>query len=166
MEARLRGVAERSPPAAVGLSLGLLQTLLLREEVDLGGELYKDLGLGISPRIDREAAGGGPLDGRGGDCSVELPLLVLLIGHGIHQPCSQSGAVSPFPKMAGAASALNGFLMMACAFAIGTWLARTMDGTVQPLTSGIWFWTVCIAFCAWFLVPRWGDVAAKPAPTP
>jgi len=130
----------------------------IRRALHLGG--YVSLGAGT-------VLGVMPLLGIVGYWSVFVPLLVLLIGHGIHQPCSQSGAVSPFPKMAGAASALNGFLMMACAFAIGTWLARTMDGTVQPLTSGIWFWTVCIAFCAWFVVPRWGDdVAAKPAPTP
>lgn len=62
----------RPVPVVLGLSLGLLQTLLLRDELDLGGELYKDLGLGlgISPRIDRVAAG--PLEGRGGDGSMEL----------------------------------------------------------------------------------------------
>lgn len=103
-----------------------------------------------------------PLMGVVGYWVILVPLLALLIGHGIHQPCGQSGAVSPFPKMAGAAAALNGFLMMVSAFGVGTWLGNTMDGTVLPMTSGIWFWTVVIAACVWFLVPRWGDFGAPP----
>ena len=68
----------RPVPAAFGLSPGLLQTLLLRDEVDLVGELCKDsgLGLGVSPRIDRVEAG--PLEGRGGDRSVESLIIPLL----------------------------------------------------------------------------------------
>src|SRR5207248_490446 len=38
-----------------------------------------------------------------------LPFLVFMLGHGVHQPCGQSGAIGPFPQAAGAASALNGF---------------------------------------------------------
>jgi len=105
-----------------------------------------------------------PFFGIVGIWTILVPIYGLLIGHGIHQPCSQSGAVSPFPKMAGAASALNGFLMMVAAFFVGTWLGDHMDGTVQPLTSGIWFWTVMIAITAWFVVPRWGDLPQEDAP--
>lgn len=105
-----------------------------------------------------------PFFGIVGIWTILVPIYGLLIGHGIHQPCSQSGAVSPFPKMAGAASALNGFLMMVAAFFVGTWLGDHMDGTVQPLTSGIWFWTVMIAMTAWFVVPRWGDLPQEDAP--
>ncbi len=113
------------------------------------------------------AMGALPLVGVVGYWSIMVPLLVLLVGHGIHQPCGQSGAVSPFPRMAGAAAALNGFLMMVSAFAVGTWLGDAMDGTVQPMTSGIWFWTVCIAASVWFLVPKWGDLGTPPkGPTP
>ena len=65
-----------------------------------------------------------------------------MLGHGVHQPCGQSGAVGPFPRIAGTASALNGFVMMLAAFAMGGWLGWRMDGTVFPLTNGIWFWSV------------------------
>ena len=41
--------------------------------------------------------------------AVVLPLGLFMVGHGIHQPCGQSGAVKPFPKSAGAASAMNVF---------------------------------------------------------
>ncbi|GAB4400966.1 MAG: Bcr/CflA family multidrug efflux MFS transporter [Rhodoferax sp.] len=89
--------------------------------------------------------------------SIMLPQLLFMVGHGIHQPCGQSGAVGPFPKSAGAASALNGFIMMVFAFAMGGWLGGHMDGSVRPLTLGVWFWSVLIAVSAWTLVQRWGD---------
>ena len=86
-----------------------------------------------------------------------LPFYFLMVAHGVHQSCGQSGAVGPFPRTAGAASALNGFPMMAAAFAMGGWLGTHMDGTVFPLTNGIWFWSVLIALAGWTLVQRYGE---------
>jgi DHA1 family bicyclomycin/chloramphenicol resistance-like MFS transporter len=88
--------------------------------------------------------------------SILLPQTLFMIGHGVHQPCGQSGAVGPFPQAAGAASAVNGFLMMLCAFGMGFWLGTHMDGTVLPLTLGVWFWSALIAASAWTLVQRHG----------
>jgi DHA1 family bicyclomycin/chloramphenicol resistance-like MFS transporter len=88
--------------------------------------------------------------------AIMPPFYLFMLGHGIHQPCSQSGAVGPFPQSAGAASALNGFLMMLVAFLIGSWLGTHMDGTVYPLVYGIWFWSVLIAAAAWTLVQKQG----------
>src|SRR3989344_1706929 len=75
---------------------------------------------------------------------------------GWHQPCGQSGAVGPFPKAAGVASALNGFMMMLAAFGIGGWLGMRLDGTVWPLVNGIWFWSVVLALISWTLVQKFG----------
>ena len=91
--------------------------------------------------------------------AIMLPQCLFILGHGIHQPCSQSGAVGPFPQAAGAASALNGFLMMVAAFAMGGWLGTHMDGTVTPLTHGIWFWSVLVALTAWTMVQRQGKTS-------
>jgi DHA1 family bicyclomycin/chloramphenicol resistance-like MFS transporter len=66
------------------------------------------------------------------------PFYLFMLGHGIHQPCGQSGAVGPFPQAAGVASALNGFMMMLAAFAIGFWLGL-------------------LALIAWTLVQRHGE---------
>ena len=88
--------------------------------------------------------------------AIMLPYYLFMLGHGIHQPCGQSGSVGPFPQAAGAASALNGFLMMAAAFVMGGWLGTHMDGTVFPLTLGIWFWSVLLALTAWTLVQKHG----------
>ena len=89
--------------------------------------------------------------------AVMLPYFIFMVGHGVHQPCGQSGAVGPFPHAAGAASALNGFLMMVVAFAMGGWLGTRMDGSVLPLTNGVWFWSIFIALTAWTLVRKYGD---------
>jgi len=88
--------------------------------------------------------------------AILLPQCLFMLGHGIHQPCSQSGAVGPFPRAAGAASAMNGFFMMVAAFAMGGWLGAHLDGTVYPMVFGIWFWSVLIALTAWTLVQRHG----------
>jgi DHA1 family bicyclomycin/chloramphenicol resistance-like MFS transporter len=88
--------------------------------------------------------------------AIELPFCLFMLGHGIHNPCGQSGAVGPFPQAAGAASALNGFISMVFAFGTGQWLGSHMDGTATPLIFGILFWTVLIALSAWTLVQRYG----------
>ena len=97
---------------------------------------------------------------------IMLPYYLFMLAHGVHQPCGQSGAVSPFPQAAGAASALSGFTMMVAAFAMGTWLGGRMSSaeaaTVLPLTNGIWFWSVMIALVAWTLVQRFGDARTAP----
>jgi MFS transporter, DHA1 family, multidrug resistance protein len=99
--------------------------------------------------------------------AIMVPFYLFMMGHGVHQPCGQSGAVSPFPQAAGAASALSGFLMMVVAFFMGGWLGKSLGqagaGSVLPLTNGIWFWSVLIAATAWTLVQRHGEVKTPPA---
>lgn len=96
-----------------------------------------------------------------GTWALVLPFYLFMLAHGVHQPCSQSGAIGPFPKSAGAASAMNGFLMMAVAFGMGSWLGTHMDGTVLPLTRGVWFWSVLIAALAWSVVQKHGEPASE-----
>ena len=84
------------------------------------------------------------------------PFYIFILGHGIHQPCGQSGSVGPFPQAAGAASALGGFLMMAVAFAMGIWLGQQDGGAVHGMAWGIGFWSVVTSFTAWTLIQRIG----------
>ena len=88
--------------------------------------------------------------------AVLLPFYVVAVGHGIHQPCGQTGAIVPFGKAAGTASAVNGFLMMLLAFTTGAWLSKSYDGSVMPMAMGVWFWTACIAAIAWTAVQKYG----------
>nr|MCU0926044.1 Bcr/CflA family drug resistance efflux transporter [Hydrogenophaga sp.] len=97
--------------------------------------------------------------------AIMLPFYLFMLGHGVHQPCGQSGAVGPFPQAAGAASALSGFLMMVVAFAMGGWLGYSLaanPGSVLPLTNGVWLWSVLIATTAWTMVQRHGDSKTPP----
>jgi DHA1 family bicyclomycin/chloramphenicol resistance-like MFS transporter len=88
------------------------------------------------------------------------PFYLFILAHGIHQPCGQSGAVGPFPKAAGAASALGGFLMMMTTFATGLWLGTVKEGSAMPMVQCITFWSILTALSAWFLVLRRGGPRA------
>jgi len=88
--------------------------------------------------------------------AVMVPMYLFTFGHGVHQPCSQSSAVGPFPHRAGTASALNGFLMMLGAFFMGGWLGRHMDTPVFTLAHGMLLWGAVIACIAWTAVQRHG----------
>ena len=91
--------------------------------------------------------------------AIMLPFYLFMLAHGVHQPCGQSGAIGPFPYAAGAASALNGFLMALASFVMGGVLGEVMDGTVRPLMYGVCFWSVLIALSAWTLVQKHGQLA-------
>jgi MFS transporter, DHA1 family, multidrug resistance protein len=95
--------------------------------------------------------------------AIMLPFYGFMLAHGVHQPCGQSGAVSPFPQAAGAASSLSGFMMMLAAFGVGSWLgvqlASHAGGSVLPLTNGIGFWSALIAATAWTVVQRHGHLS-------
>lgn len=60
-------------------------------------------------------------------------LFLTMFAHGINFPCAQTGAVSPFPREAGAAAGLLGFFTMSAALVTGTWVGFSHDGTLQPL---------------------------------
>jgi DHA1 family bicyclomycin/chloramphenicol resistance-like MFS transporter len=96
--------------------------------------------------------------------AVALPLVIATqalhaFGHGVHQPCGQTGAIGPFPRMAGVAAALSGCFLALVAFAIGLWLGRHIDGTLQPMARSIALWSALTSLVAWTLVRRHGVVA-------
>ena len=88
-----------------------------------------------------------------------LPQCLFAVGHGIHQPCGQAGAVGPFPEKAGTAASLSGCAMMLLAFAVGLWLGQRLDGTVYPLGFGVAAFGVGLALVAWTWVQRDGEPA-------
>lgn len=66
--------------------------------------------------------------------SLMLAAMFLTMGaHGINFPIAQSGAVAPFPQQAGTAAGLMGALYMSIAFAVGTVVGATHNGTLYPL---------------------------------
>ena len=97
--------------------------------------------------------------------TVLPPMLLYAMGHGIHQPCGQTGAISPFPGSAGTAASLSGFAMMLTAFIVGIVLGHSLNGTVFPLTLGVGGFSLGVAVVAWTLVRKHGD-RRVPAPAP
>lgn len=88
-------------------------------------------------------------------------LWLYCLAHGVHQPCGQTGVVAAFPGMAGAASALSGFVLAAAAFAIGALLSAWSSlpgwaGTLYPMTLGMALGGVCTAWTALRRVQREG----------
>lgn len=83
--------------------------------------------------------------------SLVLAAMFLTMGsHGINFPIAQSGAVSPFPQQAGTAAGLMGALYMSIAFAVGTVVGATHNGTLYPLA----IISCCIGACIFGSV--WG----------
>jgi DHA1 family bicyclomycin/chloramphenicol resistance-like MFS transporter len=98
--------------------------------------------------------------------AILLPQWLYCIGHGVHQPCGQAGAVGPFPEKAGTAASLSGFFMTACAFAVGQLLGQTLNGTVYPMTLGVGASSLVLTAIAWTLVQRHGEPTAAHTPAP
>ncbi|AGU50510.1 putative transporter, MFS-type [Variovorax paradoxus B4] len=68
-----------------------------------------------------------------------VPLLaghaVYCLGHGIHQPCGQAGAVGDLPHLVGRAVSWSGFGMMMVAFSVGQIAAQFVD---TGFSNGAW----------------------------
>ena len=97
--------------------------------------------------------------------AIAVPQWLYALGHGIHQPCGQAGAVGPFPEKAGTAASLSGFGMSVSAFLVSFWLGKHLDGTVYPMTLGVGLFGVGIALVAWTLVQRHGEPQRPAAAT-
>jgi DHA1 family bicyclomycin/chloramphenicol resistance-like MFS transporter len=69
--------------------------------------------------------------------AVVLPMYGYAIGVGLVLPTASAGAVGPYPRMAGLASALFGFLMMTGSAAYGVLVGSLFDGTARPMAVAI-----------------------------
>jgi len=87
--------------------------------------------------------------------TVVAPVVVFMFGFGISMPTSMANAMQPFPRIAGAAAALQGFLQMAIASAGTVAVAALSDGTPMSTALGV---------CAGGLLAAFGYYAlARPA---
>jgi DHA1 family bicyclomycin/chloramphenicol resistance-like MFS transporter len=93
--------------------------------------------------------------------AILVPQWLYAIGHGVHQPCGQAGAVGPFPEKAGTAASLSGFAMTLTALGVGLWLGASLDRSVYPLTLCIGAFSVALAAVAWTLVQRHGEPSPR-----
>jgi DHA1 family bicyclomycin/chloramphenicol resistance-like MFS transporter len=65
------------------------------------------------------------------------PMFVFFLGAGLNMPAAMAGAVGPFARMAGTASALLGFLQMVVGGLAGFTVGRLHDGTTIPTSVSI-----------------------------
>jgi len=72
-----------------------------------------------------------------GAISVVAPMVIFMIGVGIVMPNSMAGAIGPFPRMAGSASALMGFIQMTIGALVGITVGALHNGTQIPMVSAI-----------------------------
>ncbi|VTU17369.1 Sulfonamide resistance protein [Variovorax sp. SRS16] len=99
---------------------GAVRAVQLGSMLSLGGPLVQALGCWLEPLSAWPL-----LLGHGLYC----------IGHGIHQPCGQAGAVGDLPHLAGRAVSWSGFGMMAVAFIVGQIAASFVD---PAMSHGAW----------------------------
>jgi DHA1 family bicyclomycin/chloramphenicol resistance-like MFS transporter len=90
--------------------------------------------------------------------AVWLPQLLYQFAHGTHMPCSQVGAVAPFPHQAGVASALSGCASALVAFVVGLGLGHSLDHSTRALAWGVALFAALTCLCAWTVVRRHGDL--------
>ncbi|MBL6927889.1 MAG: multidrug effflux MFS transporter [Rhodospirillales bacterium] len=131
------------PPNLFGMCFGIAVLGYMSGTV-IAGKLTVRIG------IDGMLAAGGVVAMVGGVTMVGLalagvdhaaavigPQFTYMIGMGIVMPNAIAGAIGPYPKMAGAASALLGFVQMAAAALVGLAVGQLDDGTQIPMTTAI-----------------------------
>lgn len=69
--------------------------------------------------------------------AIVAPIFLFMIGVGLMLPNAMAGAIGPYPQMAGAASALMGFVQMTLAATVGIAIGHLHDGTAIPMTTAI-----------------------------
>ena len=110
----------------------------------VGGRLTRRLG------VERLVKTGGLISAAGGLALVAsvwttgasipgilLPTVVYMVGTGLVLPNAMAGAIGPFPRIAGTAAALLGFVQMGLAAAGGVVIGHLANGTAIPMAAGI-----------------------------
>lgn len=94
--------------------------------------------------------------------AVLVPQFLFVFSHGLSQSAWQAGSVAPFPRQAGAAAAMTGFVQNVSGALVGWLVGRLHDGSVLPMAAmvamgGLGAWLV-----ARTLVRRHGGVDRGP----
>lgn len=69
--------------------------------------------------------------------SVVGPTVLFFAGAGLMMPNAMAGAIGPYPRSAGAASSLLGFVQMALAAVVGVGVGQLQDGTPLAMAAAI-----------------------------
>jgi len=88
--------------------------------------------------------------------AVVGPMAVFMLGNGMVMPSGLAGAIGPFPQMAGAASALTGFVQMTVGAAASVAVGALHDGSPRPMATMLAASALGAALVFATLVPRPG----------
>lgn len=94
--------------------------------------------------------------------TVALPLILYMVGFAVAQPNAQAGAISPFPTLAGRASALLGCLQWSVAALAGLALGLVLDEQGWAMAFGIAFAGTAAAVAVALLPAAPGPVLSDP----
>ncbi|MGZ0244971.1 MAG: hypothetical protein ACKVH1_03125 [Alphaproteobacteria bacterium] len=95
--------------------------------------------------------------------TVILPFAGFALGTGFVFPSGQAGGISPYPKMAGAASSMLSCLQMSTAAVIGTVTARMLDGSMMPMAWAVFGMGPVLLLSFYMLVVRNPRSITQPA---
>ena len=68
---------------------------------------------------------------------ILVPTIIYMAGTGLVLPNAMAGAIGPFPRIAGSAAALLGFVQMGLAALGGAVIGHLANGTAIPMAAGI-----------------------------
>jgi DHA1 family bicyclomycin/chloramphenicol resistance-like MFS transporter len=160
------GAVHGLSPAAFGLALSavtggfLLGTLSVRRVLPrLGVQRTLSLATGLA------AASGCAmlalaLAGVEHVAAILVPQCAFVFAHGLSQAAWQAGSIAPFPRTAGAAAAMTGFVQNATAACAGALIGWLHDGSATPLAAMVCSAGLAAALVARTLVRRHGGVDA------
>ncbi|MBI3150155.1 MAG: multidrug effflux MFS transporter [Betaproteobacteria bacterium] len=84
--------------------------------------------------------------------AILLPMFAYMVATGVIMPNAIGGALAPYPRMAGAASALLGFVQMSLAAGVGIAVGHSYDSTALPMTLAIALCGSAVLLCYAWLV--------------
>jgi MFS transporter, DHA1 family, multidrug resistance protein len=69
--------------------------------------------------------------------ALALPMALYMLGNGLIMPSASAAALTPFPKIAGAASSLLAMMYLLGGAILGVVISALFDGTSRPLCTAI-----------------------------
>jgi DHA1 family bicyclomycin/chloramphenicol resistance-like MFS transporter len=84
--------------------------------------------------------------------SIVLPTVLFMTGVGLTMPNAYAGALIPFPRSAGAASSLVGFVQMTFAALVGVGIGHIYDATARPMTGAMALVAGCAVLVYWLII--------------
>jgi DHA1 family bicyclomycin/chloramphenicol resistance-like MFS transporter len=132
----------------------VLPRLGVRRTIDVATAIAAAAGLAMLAlallRVDHVAA-------------IVVPQCLFVFAHGLSQAAWQAGSIAPFPRQAGTAAAMTGFVQNGVAASAGWLIGRLHDGSALPMAGMMAAAGIASAVVSRTLVRRHGAVDGLPS---